>query len=141
MADVLSREQRRICMSRNRGRDTGPEVKLRKVLWARGFRYRTHTDLPGRPDMAFSGPRLAVFVDGCFWHGCPQHGTQPATNREFWQTKIRRNKDRDAKVDLALDALGWRVVRLWEHQIRTSVESAADSVTQALTSKSKKLRS
>jgi len=71
----------------------------------------------GKPDFVFPDQRLAVFVDGCFWHGCPLHGTNPATNREFWSEKITRNRQRDREVNRALRALGWRILRIWEHEL------------------------
>src|SRR4051794_33740524 len=95
MADVLNPEQRSRCMSRIKGKNTKPELMLRKALWAAGLRYRLHTRLPGRPDLTFSGSRVVVFVDGCFWHSCPKHRTTPKTNAAFWNAKIGRNTARD----------------------------------------------
>jgi DNA mismatch endonuclease (patch repair protein) len=92
---------------------------LRKVLHAHGKRFRVHYPLPGLPrqraDIAFPRLRVAVFVDGCFWHSCPDHATHPANNAEWWAAKLRRNRDRDAITTAHLQALGWRVVRVWEH--------------------------
>lgn len=104
-------------MARIRARDTAPEVATRRALWAAGLRYRLRPDLPGTPDLAFVGARLAVFVDGCFWHGCPQHYSFPATRQAFWAAKLRRNVDRDGAVDAGLGALGWTSLRLWEHDL------------------------
>lgn len=117
--DVMTPEQRSRCMSRIKGRNTGPEMVLRKALWAEGFRYRVnYTKVPGRPDMAFPGKRVALFVDGCFWHGCPIHGVSPKNNAEFWRKKIQGTIDRDKRVTAALEALGWTVIRVWEHEIK-----------------------
>lgn len=133
MTDVMTPEQRSRNMSRIRGRDTGPEIRLRKRLWKQGYRYRiNHPALPGKPDLAFMGSRLAVFVDGCFWHGCPLHCTQPKTNAEFWRRKIKRNIQRDREVDAQLAALGWRVLRIWEHEVEEDVDDAAERVIKAL---------
>jgi len=110
-------------MSRIRGRNTKPEWALRKALWREGLRYRVHPALPGRPDVAFTAKRIAIFVDGCFWHACPQHATSPATNAEFWLQKISRNVDRDQKVNALLDAAGWSVLRFWEHEVESSLDS------------------
>lgn len=98
-------------------RDTRPEMRLRRALWARGLRYRLHaTDLPGTPDLVFRGPRVAVFVHGCFWHrheGC-RRATTPKTNREYWVQKFERNVERDRRKEAALRDRGWSVVTVWE---------------------------
>jgi DNA mismatch endonuclease, patch repair protein len=111
-------------MSRNRGRDTSPEVALRKVCWALGLRYRLHPSLPGTPDFVLPAARIAVFVDGCFWHGCPAHYQAPATRSEFWAEKIRANRRRDAVATNALRTAGWHVVRIWEHDLRNPLAIA-----------------
>lgn len=121
-------------MARVRSCNTKPEETLRKALWARGARYRIHARLPGTPDLAFPGVRVAVFVDGCFWHGCPEHYSRPVTNRSFWVAKLDRNLARDRKVDEALRSLGWRVVRIWEHEIRDDIERTVDLVMELLAS-------
>lgn len=119
-------------MARVRSRNTAPELALRRALWAQGKRYRLHADLPGTPDLVFITPKLAVFVDGCFWHGCPVHYTAPAANSGFWQAKLERNLARDRHVDQALSAAGWSVLRIWEHEIRESLDACAQCVTAAL---------
>lgn len=96
---------------------TGPEVALRRALHRRGLRFRiTGVLLPGRPDIVFPRARIAVFVDGCFWHRCPQHGTLPKNNADWWLAKLDRNVERDAEKDTALIELGWAVVHIWEHE-------------------------
>lgn len=107
-------------MRANRSRDTGPELDVRRALFRRGWRYRKHyviQTLAGRvqTDVAFPGRRLAVFIDGCFWHGCARHRGIPATNAEFWSKKIRGNVERDARQRGALRAAGWTVLAAWEH--------------------------
>ena len=124
--------QRRRCMANIRSRDTGPELLLRRALWSAGARYRLRYPLPGRPDIVFPGPQIAVFVDGCFWHGCPEHGVQPLTNSEFWKRKIAQNMARDNLIDVKLAAIGWRVVRVWEHDVERSLDSAAEGVLLAV---------
>jgi DNA mismatch endonuclease, patch repair protein len=111
----------RSVMRANRKRDTAPEMRLRRWLHARGLRYRVASalrvgDLLVRPDLVFPKPRVAVFVDGCFWHGCPDHGTQPRRNSDYWGPKLASNLARDARVDGALAGAGWHVVRVWEHE-------------------------
>lgn len=119
-------------MGRVRTKGTAAELALRKELWRRGLRYRLHLPLPGRPDLAFEREKVAVFVDGCFWHGCPRHYTAPATNPEFWKEKLHRNRQRDRNVDHALATDGWRVVRLWEHELEDDLDMAANRVISAL---------
>jgi DNA mismatch endonuclease (patch repair protein) len=121
MADVLSSEQRSYNMSRIRGRDTGPEMALRRQLWKMGFRYRVHYKLPGRPDVVFVSRRIAIFVDGCFWHGCPHHGVRPKTNSLFWAKKIQGTIDRDTRNRELLEHTGWIVMRFWEHDVEKNL--------------------
>ncbi|WP_157413079.1 very short patch repair endonuclease [Aeromicrobium sp. Root236] len=107
-------------MSKLARRDTAPELALRSTLHAAGLRYRVQLPVPGnrrrRIDVAFTRAKVAVFVDGCFWHGCPLHGTRPATNSEWWDWKIKRNRDRDVDTNRLLAEHGWEVVRVWEHE-------------------------
>jgi DNA mismatch endonuclease (patch repair protein) len=118
-------------MLATRRRDTAPELALRRALHRLGLRYRIDiAPLPGlrrRADVLFPGVRVAVFVDGCFWHGCPQHGTIARANAAFWRDKIAANQRRDADTDARLRAAGWEVVRVWEHQ---DAETAARHVSQ-----------
>jgi DNA mismatch endonuclease, patch repair protein len=107
-------------MRANRSHDTGPELRLRRALHAVGYRYRVnvHLHVPGRrvrPDLVFTKWRLAVFVDGCYWHRCPEHGRLPSDPTGYWAVKLQRNVDRDSAVDRALEISGWRVLRIWEH--------------------------
>ncbi|WP_318654577.1 very short patch repair endonuclease [Pseudomonas sp. MWU13-2100] len=109
-------------MKRVRSKDTAPEMALRKLLFAAGLRYRIHykpkTVSLGRSniDIAFPGKKLAVFVDGCFWHGCPVHGTIPKANRDWWAEKLQSNRTRDDRVTALLTAARWDVLRFWTHQ-------------------------
>ena len=132
MTDVLTQEQRRRCMSHNRDRDTKPEMLLRRALWARGCRYRLRCRLPGRPDIIFVSARVAVFVDGCFWHGCPIHATRPKVNEQFWARKLQANSERDRAVNDQLGALGWTVLRVWEHEVRRDAGAAAARIETAV---------
>ena len=107
-------------MQGNRSRDTKPELALRSAVHALGLRYRVGarplSDRRFTADLVFRPVKVAVFLDGCFWHGCPMHGTQVVTNATYWTAKIRRNQQRDAEVDAALVAAGWLPVRVWEHE-------------------------
>jgi DNA mismatch endonuclease, patch repair protein len=120
-------------MSRVRRRDTAPELELRSELHRRGLRYRVDRrplkGLASRADLVFGPARVAVYVDGCFWHSCPEHGTMPRSNEAFWQEKLARNRARDAAVGEALAAAGWTVVRIWEHE---EIALAADRVESAV---------
>jgi DNA mismatch endonuclease, patch repair protein len=107
-------------MRGNRGIDTAPELALRQAVHARGLRYRKHVapiaGLRCKADLVFFRARVAVFVDGCFWHRCPDHGELPKANRDWWKAKLTRTWDRDRANDLALQAAGWTSVRVWEHE-------------------------
>jgi len=120
-------------MSVVRRRDTQPELALRRELHARGRRFRVDVrpirNLRGRADIVFTRRRVAVYVDGCFWHGCPEHGVMPKSNRGWWMEKIAATKDRDRRAEQALHADGWKVVRVWEHE---HPSSAADRVEAVL---------
>jgi DNA mismatch endonuclease (patch repair protein) len=112
-------------MQANRRSDTKPEVALRSALHRMGFRYRKDLrldlgEVKVRPDIVFTAKKVAVFVDGCFWHVCPDHGRQPTTNEWYWTPKLRRNMERDQRVNRALEAAGWQVIRLWEHEALTT---------------------
>ncbi len=106
-------------MRGNRKNDTRPEITLRSALHRRGLRFRVHQKpLSNGPviDILFPARRVAVFVDGCFWHRCPEHGVRPRTNRDYWDAKIERNVARDRRHDQVLAAAGWTVIRVWEHE-------------------------
>lgn len=121
-------------MRSNRGRDTGPELAIRRLLHARGLRYRVDIaplkEAPRkRADIVFPRRHLAVFIDGCFWHGCPQHATFPVANRGYWGPKLQRNKERDRETDRELAEHGWQVIRVWEHE---DPGEAAERIAAAL---------
>jgi DNA mismatch endonuclease (patch repair protein) len=120
-------------MSRIRGYDTKPEIKLRKALWNKGLRYtKKNRDILGKPDLAFRKRRIAIFVDGCFWHRCPKHYNKPSNNAEFWEKKIRSNIDRDKKINQILCAQGWKIIRVWEHDIRNTFEMTIRKIIATL---------
>jgi DNA mismatch endonuclease, patch repair protein len=124
-------------MKANRGRDTAPEVALRAELHSRGLRYRVHfrplSDLRCEADIVFTRLRIAVFVDGCWWHGCPDHRPLPKANRGWWEAKIERNRHRDRRNDFALEEAGWQVIRIWEHE---DPKRAAERIEHAARSES-----
>ena len=132
MPDSLTAEQRSRLMRRVRTRDTAPELALRHALWAIGVRgWRLHAkDVPGRPDLVFRRVRVAVFVDGAFWHGHPDH--YRGQSGPFWDAKIERNRARDESVGEALAAAGWKVVRLWDFEVAKDPLGCAERVKLAL---------
>lgn len=122
-------------MRRVRQKNTSIEAALRSELHALGLRYRIHVPVLTKPrrvaDVAFSSLRVAVFIDGCFWHGCPKHATWPKTNAEFWRTKIVANRRRDRDTDARLRAEGWKVVRVWAHETPHTAASRIAKLVRA----------
>lgn len=121
-------------MRRNRRTDSGPEARVRSELHRRGLRFRKQLPIRTpqrvvRPDIAFTRSRLAVFIDGCFWHCCPIHGNRPKANTAYWGPKLTRNVERDRQVNLALTSAGWTVLRAWEHD---AVDEVVDRIEEAL---------
>jgi DNA mismatch endonuclease (patch repair protein) len=127
---ALSRSEQ---MARIRSRNTGPELTLRRALWSAGLRYRVHATTPaGRPDIVFRGARVAVFIDGCFWHGCPDHYVRPRSSEEFWSKKLAENCRRDSAQTKRLEDLGWRVCRVWEHEVFDAPERLVERIRSAV---------
>lgn len=128
MRPAASSESVRSRMSRQRRRDTKPEVQVRKILHARGIRYRVNgapeAGMRCKADIVWRGLRLAVFIDGCFWHGCPEHATRPKANEAWWAEKLDGNKRRDRRTDAELTSRGWTVLRFWEHEQPAAVADA-----------------
>jgi DNA mismatch endonuclease (patch repair protein) len=122
-------------MARVRQKGTRAEIELRRALYLRGLRYRLQVALLSRPrrvaDIVFRGSRVAVFVDGCFWHGCPLHGSWPKENAAFWRDKIETNRARDADTDCRLKALDWEVIRVWSHEPSDEAAERIASIVRA----------
>ena len=116
----------------NRGRDTKPELAIRRAVHARGLRYRVSvrpiTQVRRTADLVFTRAQVAVFVDGCFWHRCPEHATRPKAHAEFWSAKIDGNAARDRETDRILEEAGWTVIRIWEHEPAAEAASRVESV-------------
>ncbi len=120
-------------MSRIRGENTRPEKLLRQALWTAGLRYRLKARVPaGRPDVVFPGPKVAVFIDGCFWHGCPEHYVRPRTRTEFWSEKLATNVRRDQRMMALYLEAGWRACRFWEHEVHTNLDEVVELVRCAV---------
>ena len=132
MADNLTPSQRSYTMSRIRSKDTGPELTIRRLVHARGLRFRKHKrGLPGRPDLVFAAVRVVVFVDGDFWHGW-RFPAWKETVGPYWQQKIQRNRERDRRNAQRLRRRGWHVIRIWGHQVRQELEAVTSKVARAL---------
>lgn len=123
-------------MSRQGSRDTAPEIAVRRLLHASGMRYRVNVPVPGMArrtiDIVFPRTKVAVFLDGCFWHGCPLHATQPKSNAEWWRNKLDKNIARDSETSLHLAEEGWTVMRFWEHE---PVQDVARKITETVAAK------
>ncbi len=115
-------------MRRVKSGDTSLELSLRSRLWKMGLRYRLKSILPGKPDVLFPGRRIAVFVDSCFWHGCGEHCRMPSSNRDYWDAKIEGNRNRDLEVNSMLSDMGWKVIRVWEHDLRANPDKCAELI-------------
>jgi len=127
MPDVFTKIKRSEVMSRIRGKDNkATELAMVQLFRTYGITgWRRHYPITGKPDFAFPEQKLAVFVDGCFWHGCPKHATRPKGSSAFWSNKLDANKARDRKVNRELRAKGWRVLRIWEHDLTKSRQGSA----------------
>lgn len=117
MTDNVTKEQRSYIMSRVRGKNTLPELRMKRLLKVLHFTYQPKK-IYGRPDFANKKEKIAIFVDGCFWHGCAKHFVKPKTNVDFWERKISRNINHDKEVSKKLRESGWRVIRIWEHDVK-----------------------
>ncbi len=134
MTDVLTKEQRKKNMQHIRSKDTKAEILLRKALWHKGLRYRKNVkSLPGKPDIVFTKQKIAVFVDGDFWHARGHQdkpGAQVATNKDFWRKKLTDNVERDRFVNDALLEQGWLVLRFWESDVKKNLDKCVDEILQ-----------
>ncbi len=137
MVDVFTPEKRSEIMSKIRGKNTKIEVLLRRLLFATGLRYRIHYG-KHRIDIAFPSSKVAVFVDGCFWHKCPKHFQMPTSNVSYWKNKIARNVEREKEKDKELKKKGWKVIRVWEHTLKESPEQTASGIVRAVNFRNRK---
>jgi len=129
MADNMTPEQRSRTMSRIRKTDTKPEIMVRRLAFSRGLRYRKYVSgLPGTPDLVFAGPKVAIFVDGDFWHGWRFEEWEHKLSSAYWKDKIRRNRNRDVENHRRLEKDGWTVIRIWEHEVEEDAEACVDRI-------------
>lgn len=133
MVDKLAPGLRSKIMSKIRSKDTKPEVVLRKSLYSKGIKYRLHVDaLPGKPDIVIQRKKIAIFVDGDFWHGKDWENLQKRLSRGYWFNKIKKNMERDEKVNQSLEKEGWKVFRYWECNILSNVEEITKEILDAI---------
>mgnify|MGYP001575952176 CR=1 FL=1 len=133
MADVVSKKKRSKIMSAIKSKDTKMEIAFRKVLWNKGFRYsKNSSKYFGKPDLVLKKYKIVIFLDSCFWHGCKNHFRKPTSNKNFWINKIERNKERDKKVNSYYKKNGWRIIRIWEHQIKKDKDVMIEKVLKLL---------
>ena len=135
-APIPLRESTSRVMSANKGKNTKPEVVFRKYIYSMGLRgYRIHKkDIPGKPDIAFTKKKVAVFINGCFWHRCPKCNLPlPTANKEFWEDKFLRNQERDKRKELELCELGWKVVTIWECEINENIFGCLERILPFIT--------
>jgi len=141
MPDNLTPEQRSFCMSRIKGKDTGLEMRVRSALHRRGLRFRKHVkDLPGKPDVVFRKARVAVFVDGDFWHGYRFPSWEDKVS-DFWKKKINKNRERDIANHRKLRRMDWTVIRLWQHELEEDFDACIDRILEAVRGRKDKTNS
>lgn len=129
MPDKFSKQIRSKIMSSIRSRNTQPEITIRKILWSHGKRYRIHDrSVYGTPDISFKNERIAIFIDGCFWHGCKKCYVPPKTNEMFWRNKMIENRKRRGIVTSRLENDGWRILSFWEHEIKNNPQKVVKSI-------------
>lgn len=134
MADIMSKEQRSKTMSAIRAQSKLENI-FTKSLWKRGLRFRKNVrKLRGTPDIVIQKYKIVIFVDSCFWHGCPTHFKRPKSNQEFWDKKIARNKERDKEINQYYIDKGWNIKHVWEHEIRSNLEGATDETMDFINS-------
>ena len=131
--DNVSKKKRSEIMRAVKSKDSAIEIKFGKALWAAGFRYRKNDKrLTGKPDIVLKKHKTVIFIDSCFWHGCKKHCRIPSTKRSYWTKKIKRNKERDKEVNDILRKEGWKVLRFWEHDIKSNFEACVKKIIKEL---------
>lgn len=121
--DNITKVERSLIMSKVKNKDTKLETSFRKLLWKEGIRYlKNNNKLFGRPDMVIKKKKVVIFIDSCFWHGCDKHLRMPKSNKKYWFKKIKRNKKRDNEVNIYYPQIGWRILRIWEHDLDRDIK-------------------
>ena len=133
MSDTVSKKRRSEIMSKVKSKDSKIEIEFRKALWRKGFRYSKNSPKYfGKPDLILKKYKTAVFIDSCFWHGCKKHCRIPTTKKDYWIPKIEKNKQRDKKVNRHYRKIGWKIIRIWEHEIIKNKTQAINKVVNSL---------
>lgn len=133
MADTFSQRKRSKIMSRVKSKDSAIEIILRKGLWKSGFRYRKNSSqYLGKPDIILKKYKAVIFIDSCFWHGCPKHLRMPSSNQKYWETKIARNQERDKEINSYYGKNNWRIIRVWEHDILKNPDRCVNKIGETL---------
>lgn len=133
MTDIFSKNKRSEIMSKVRSKDSRIEIEFRKELWQAGFRYRKNAiKYFGKPDIVLPKYKTVIFIDSCFWHGCKKHGSVPQTRKRFWEAKIKRNKQRDKEVNRYYKKLTWIFFRVWEHDLKSSLEKNVSEIAKKI---------
>jgi DNA mismatch endonuclease (patch repair protein) len=129
VADQFSSEKRSQIMRKIKSKNTKLENKIISDLWKKGYRFRRNvTSLYGKPDIAVKKYKVVIFIDSCFWHGCPEHCRMPASNKSYWENKIKNNKERDKKVTEHYKEKGWNILRIWEHELKNNYETTLTKI-------------
>ena len=133
MADIFSKKKRSEIMSKIRSKDSKIEIEFRNALWKEGFRYRKNVNgYFGKPDLVLKKYKTVIFIDSCFWHGCKKHCKMPETNKKFWENKIERNKQRDKEIKKYYKKIGWKIFRVWEHDINKNLDKIIIKIVKFL---------
>lgn len=132
MADTISSERRSAVMRSVKSKNSSLERAVRSSLHRRGLRFRLNYPVLGKPDIVFVRPKIVVFIDSCFWHGCPKHIRMPSSNKEYWTNKIARNIKRDAEVNSAYKQMDWKILRFWEHEIKENLDRCVNIIEKTI---------
>lgn len=133
MADTISKKKRSEIMSKVKSKDSKIEIDFRKAIWKAGFRYRKNpTKYFGKPDIVLPKHKTAIFIDSCFWHGCKRHCRLPTARKKYWTAKIERNKERDKEVNRHYRKIGWKIVRVWEHNLLKNSDKSTKEIIKNL---------
>jgi DNA mismatch endonuclease (patch repair protein) len=136
MADNVNPQVRSQTMKAVKSKNSKMEVKFRSTLWRLGFRfYKNVGTMPGKPDIVFPRKKIIIFLDSCFWHGCPLHLRLPSSNVEYWQAKINRNQSRDEKINNIYSEMNWRIFRIWEHELKENFDDLLQKIAKELEKK------